>query len=176
MLIKKYGIILRTVEINDAEFILSLRSNEKLGRFISPTDIDIEKQRDWIKLYKKREEKKTEFYFITIDEQGNRYGVNRIYNFDETSFESGSWLFSPEAPVGMSILSDLIGRSFAFEDLGYKFCRFEVKKDNFTVVKYSKQFNLNSIFEDDLNYYFRIDFENFKQQRDRLVRMLVRNK
>jgi len=37
-MIEKYGIKLRFVEIDDAEFILSLRLNEKLGRFISPTE------------------------------------------------------------------------------------------------------------------------------------------
>lgn len=35
--IEKYGIVLRTVEVQDAEFILKLRTDTKLGQHISYT-------------------------------------------------------------------------------------------------------------------------------------------
>jgi hypothetical protein len=174
MIIKKYGILLRTVKIKDAEFILSLRSNDKLGMFISPTENDIKKQRQWIKLYKKREKAQEELYFITVDSSGKKYGVNRIYNFDQNSFESGSWLFSPESPIGMSILSDLVGRDFGFEELGLSFCHFNVRKKNITVVNYHLKFNPIIVKEDEVNYYFRLDSENYKRQRDNLLRMFYK--
>ena len=174
MKIVKYGIKLRSVEVEDAEFILSLRLNEKLGRYISPTENSIEQQENWIKKYKEREEKGLEYYFITVDDFGIKYGLNRIYDFDSNSFESGSWFFSSDAPKGYSVLSDLVGRDYGFEDLGFEYCRFNVKKKNITVVNYNLAFNADIISEDEFTYFFKIDYATYKKHRDRLVRMLVR--
>jgi len=174
MQIDKYGIKLRTVEVEDAEFILSLRLNDKLGRYISPTTNNIEQQQDWIKKYKEREEKGFEYYFITIDDNGNKYGLNRIYDFDNNSFESGSWLFSPDAPKGYSILSDLAGRDYGFEAIGFEFCRFNVKKKNTTVINYNLAFKPEIISEDEFSLYFKIDYISYKKHREHLLRMLIR--
>ena len=57
---KRYGISVRLVEEDDAEFILKLRTNRKLSRYLHKTDADIEKQIQWIRNYKKRE---LELYF-----------------------------------------------------------------------------------------------------------------
>ncbi len=51
----KYGIDVRFVEESDAEFILSLRTDPKLSRYLHATDNDVEKQRQWIRKYKERE-------------------------------------------------------------------------------------------------------------------------
>jgi len=174
MIIDKYGIKLRTVEVEDAEFILSLRLNDKLSRYLSPTTNSIVQQENWINKYKKREKKGIEYYFVTIDNQGNKYGLSRIYDFEDNSFESGSWLFSPDAPKGYSILSDLAGRDYGFEVLGFEYCRFNVKKKNSTVVNYSLAFKPNLLSEDEFTYFFRIDYAAYKKHRDRLIRMLVR--
>lgn len=176
MIIEKYGIRLRLVEVEDAEFILSLRVNEKLGRFINSTENDVEKQMEWIREYKKREALKQEFYFITIDEYGKRFGVNRIYDFKDMSFENGSWLFSSSSPIGMSILSELVGRDYGFEELGFYTCRFNVKKLNTTVVNYNLQFCPRIINEDENTIWFELNYDNYKKQRERLLRMFYRNR
>jgi len=92
--IEKYGIILRAVEIEDSGFILNLRTDAKLSQFISFTDPHIDAQVKWIQNYKKREELGLEYYYIAEDLNGNKYGTIRIYNFDEKSFEIGSWLYT----------------------------------------------------------------------------------
>jgi hypothetical protein len=45
LLLDKFNVRRRFVEERDAEFILSLRLDEKKGRFLSKTDNDIEKQK-----------------------------------------------------------------------------------------------------------------------------------
>ena len=56
------NISLRLVNIEDAEFIVNLRT--KKGEFLSTTSPDISKQKEWLLLYKEREKLKEEFYFI----------------------------------------------------------------------------------------------------------------
>jgi hypothetical protein len=53
--ISSKNIILRLVEVADAEFIINLRL--KKGQFLSKTDTNIQKQVEWIMQYKKREER-----------------------------------------------------------------------------------------------------------------------
>ncbi|WP_243348772.1 GNAT family N-acetyltransferase [Parabacteroides sp. FAFU027] len=169
--IRKNGIIQRLVDESDAEFILSLRLDSRLSRYLSKTENDLQKQIDWIREYKKRESEKLEFYFITVDEEGNRYGVNRIYNFKNDSFEVGSWLFAPSTPNGVSIISDLNVREFGFEAFGFNCCRFEVRKNNLSVLTYHKRFNPDLVAEDDLNYYFRLTKEQFQLFKNKLLRI-----
>ena len=59
---QKYNLNFRFVVEEDAEFILSLRNDIKLSKFISPTSSSISDQVNWIKEYKKKE--KVRKYFI----------------------------------------------------------------------------------------------------------------
>jgi hypothetical protein len=113
---EKYGLKLRFVNENDADFIIRLRTNPKLNRFLHPTSPDIEKQKEWISDYKLREKKGTDYYFIFFF-NGQPIGLNRIYNIEENSFTSGSWIFDPDGPIESSIASALISRIIAFDIL-----------------------------------------------------------
>jgi RimJ/RimL family protein N-acetyltransferase len=168
----KYGFIFRTVEEDDAEFILELRTNEKLAKHLSPTAASVETQKEWIISYKKREDSGMEAYFIATNNTGERFGVNRLYNFDESSYEIGSWLYKQGLDLSVPILGDLSVRDYAFEFLGYDACRFEVRKANLAVVKYHLAFRPEKVFEDELNYYFRLDYEAYKKHRDKLLKIL----
>jgi len=168
---KQYGIIQRFVNETDAQFILSLRLDDKLSRFLSPTQNDITVQTAWIREYKKRELVGTEFYFITVDEAGERYGVNRLYNFDNDSFEVGSWLFKNGSPSSFSILSDLATRDYGFYTLGFKFCRFEVKKNNIAVLNYHKKFQPEITGEDEQTIFFRLSIDSYEIFKNKLLKI-----
>lgn len=171
-LINKYGIILRLVQEDDAEFILSLRTNNALNKYISATSDNIEDQINWIRDYKTREQSGHEFYYITEDKQGNRYGTIRLYNFDEHSFEIGSWVFLTNSPIGMAVKAQFIGFETGFDYLKSEFCRLEIRKKNKSVVNYIKDFNATIISEDELNYYFILTKENFLIRRKNLSYLL----
>lgn len=166
--IKRYGIILRLAEEHDAEFIYSLRTDPELSKFISFTNPGIEDQINWLKNYKIREKEKSEFYYIAQDEYGNKYGTIRLYNFDEKSFELGSWLFHRNSPIGMAVKTHFIGFEVGFEILKAEYARFEIRKQNTGVLKYVIDFKPNLVGEDDLNYYFTISKENFYVRRSQL--------
>jgi hypothetical protein len=171
--IKKYGLLFRLVEISDAEFILSLRTDDKLSLYLSETSQSIGKQKNWIIDYKKREFKNEEFYLICCSEDNKTsYGVNRIYNIKDNSFEIGSWLFRSNIGNSIAIISDLFFRTFFFQKTNFVKCVFEVRKKNKKVLKYHKMFSPRIISEDDNNFYFELDRENFIKQKNRLIKLL----
>ena len=132
--ISKYGLHARFVIESDAEFILSLRTNPMLSRFLHSTDNDVEKQKIWIRNYKERERNGTDYYFI-YDANGENVGVNRIYNMTGDSCTGGSWICSPNVDSVKSIATVLISRDVKFEVLGFKEELFEVQKGNNQVLK-----------------------------------------
>lgn len=169
--INRYGVNMRLVEPDDAAFILSLRTDEKLGRFLSPTHHDVGRQTAWLEEYKERESRGQEYYFIAVGENGERYGTTRLYDFEEEKFTTGSWLFSRNTPLGVAIKADIIGREIAFENLGFEVCKFDVRKDNKSVIKYHKAFKPTIVGEDDDIIYFELDKPSFYNYRNKLLKI-----
>lgn len=168
-LIFRYGITLRLVEEKDAGFILTLRTDPELSKYISPTSPQIDDQIKWIKEYKLREEAGLEYYFIAQDHIGNRYGTIRLYKFDEDSFEIGSWLFLPNSPMGTAVKTNLIGFELGFDRFGKKYGRLEIRKKNSSVLRYIQEFNPTLTNEDEQSYYFTLTKENFHQRKNKLT-------
>lgn len=167
--IQRYGVTLRLVEVDDAEFILKLRTDPKLNRFISYTSPELNDQVKWIQNYKEKEKQELELYFIAMDTEGNKFGTIRLYNRDEQSFEIGSWLFSSHSPMGMAVKTHIIGYEIGFEVFKAEYCRFEVRKENVSVLNYVKFFKPAKIGEDNLNIYFRLSKENFESRKNKLA-------
>jgi hypothetical protein len=164
LFVERYGLQVRLVNESDAEFILSLRTDSRLGRYISNTSSDIEQQRQWIRAYEQRKENGIEYYFI-IQLQGKPIGTFRLYNIEGDKFVSGSWVFSPDSPVGASILGDIICREIAFDDLGLKRDIGDVRKDNKLVLRYNMSYEPIITGEDDLNIYLEISKQNFDKMK-----------
>ena len=169
--IKNFGIVLRLVEIKDADFILSLRTNPELNKYLSPTSNDIKEQVIWLKNYKERESNQQEYYFIAEDTQNNKYGTVRLSNFTDISFEYGSWLFSKKSPENMALKADLAIREMAFSEGNFKQCTFVVRKKNKLVNRYHLGFKPKLIKEDDLNYYYSLSYTNFEKQKNKLIKI-----
>lgn len=171
---RKYGLIFRTVKLSDAERIVELRNDEKLGKYLNSSDGSITKQEEWLQQYFLRAHNGSEFYFATTNENESIvYGFNRLYKIVEDSFEIGSWIFDKDAPSGVAILSDLAVRDYAFETLNKKCCFFEVRKNNASVVKYHLAFKPQKIDEDEQNSYYKIDYLTYIQHRNKLLNILL---
>jgi len=173
--INKYGIILRLVEEKDAEFILTLRTNTLLSRHISHTSDKLTDQIKWIQNYKIRELSGHEYYFITEDLEGQRYGTIRLYNFNEKSFEIGSWIFNNNSPLGMAVKTQFIGFEMGFEVLKKDYCKFEIRKANKAVLRYIDDFKTTLINEDELNFYYVLTKENFLTKQKKISFLLNSN-
>lgn len=168
--LQHYGINQRLVNETDADFIFRLRTDPLLSQFLSKTDGSVEDQVQWIKKYKEREVQKLEFYFIT-EVENERKGLNRLYNFDSNSFEIGSWLFMQDTQSPVAILSDLAARDFGFGDLRFDFCRFEVRKDNKSVLNYHKLFSPEKYGEDEKSLFFQLSKDQYIQTRNKLLKI-----
>ena len=173
---KRYGLHVRLVQESDAKFILSLRTNEKLARFINATSADVSQQIAWTRNYKKREASGTDYYFVFEKPQGTPVGVCRIYDVEPGRFTTGSWLFSPSAPVGASILADIITREIAWELWPDAVQFFDVKKDNTTVNKYHTTFRAEIIRETEDDCFYSCTRENFEKRKTLHLRMFNTNK
>ena len=170
--IERYGIKLRLVEITDAEFILKLRTDSKLGKHLSETSIVIADQVEWIAAYKQREALGLEYYFVTVGPNGERWGTTRLSELDGLFFELGSWLFDPSAPAGVAIKADIITKEIGFRDLGFDHCKFDVRKSNLKVLKYHQGFCPIVVSENELNFYFNLSKDLFEKRRDKLIKLL----
>lgn len=119
---EKYGLFFRLVAESDAGFIVNLRTNERNKRYIHSTPQDVNKQIDWIREYKRRENNGEDYYFIFYKNE-LPVGLARIHHITYNSFSIGSWVFSQNAPFECAIVSALIIREIAFELLEKEFER-----------------------------------------------------
>lgn len=169
----RYGLHVRFVNEDDAEFILGLRTDSKLGQYISATNGDIEKQKEWTRQYKIRERQGTDYYFMFEKPLGTRLGVSRIYEIKKETFQTGSWIFSKDAPFGAAFLGDIICHEIAYELFPDGVNFHDIKKDNFSVNKYADQFNPQFIFETELTRYYINRRENYLKYKDIYLQKLL---
>lgn len=167
--IRKYGIVLRLAEVDDAEFILKLRTDPKLNKYISYTSPDLADQRLWMEIYKNKEREKQEYYFIAEDEEGNRYGTIRLYNRGNSCYEIGSWLFAHNSPLGMAVKAHVIGYELGFELFNAEYCKFEIRKENTAVLRYIEFYKPQIVGKDELNIYFNLTKENFYLYKNKIA-------
>ncbi|WP_165157667.1 hypothetical protein [Parabacteroides sp. ZJ-118] len=167
----RYGIDVRLANEDDSEFLLSLRTNEKLSRFIHPTDNDLEKQRKWMRDYKKREVEGLDYYFIYSFEN-IPFAANRIYDINETCATGGSWVCKPGTEAECSVSSLLIMRDVMFEILGLDYDKFDVRKGNKQVQKIHKMMGAEKVGETDLDYLYSLFKEDYFVRRNSIIELL----
>ncbi len=172
MKISAKHINLRTAEVKDAEFIYSLRKNINKTQYLSKVEGTVEDQRQWLRKYKERENKKKEFYFVIESKSCEPLGLVRIYDYKETSFSWGSWLIKEDAPKLTAIESALQVYEFAFYQLGFTQSHFEVQKGNTKVIAFHQRFGARIVNENDREYFFIFSKEEYEVTKNRYKRYL----
>lgn len=165
----------RPVEEKDASFILELRSSK--GGHLTKTDITVEQQQNWIKNYKKKECEREEFYFVIENLDNEKLGVLRVYDFlintrKEASFCWGSWIIKDSAPLSTAIESVLLVYDFAFNELGFDNCHFDVRKDNQKVIRFHESFGATRIFTTKLDYIYDLPKKDYLLARNRFTKFI----
>jgi RimJ/RimL family protein N-acetyltransferase len=163
------NIAFREVCLEDAEFLLQLRTDPDLSKHLSPTPNDVEAQRKYIINYKTS---LTDFYFIIIDLQHKPLGTVRIYDIRDNSFCWGSWILAKPIPNGAAVESALLIYDFAFFSLHYTASHFDVRKENSKVIDFHTRFGASIVRDDDLNVYFTYDREAYLAIRPKYDRFL----
>lgn len=163
------NINLRDMEIDDAEFVLSLRLDESLNKYISTTEADLEKQKNYIQHYKTLN---NEYYFIIESKNHDCYGTVRIYDIKGDSFSWGSWIIKKDAPGFAAIESALLIYEYGFYSLKFKKVHFEVRKGNDKVIAFHQRFGAKIVSEDELNYYFHYSIDDYESIKSKYKRFL----
>jgi len=151
----------RPVEIDDAKFILELRTDPSRSRFISFTESDVEVQRQWISAYLERQRNGLEYYYIIEDYHSEKFGTIRIYDIRSDSFCWGSWIVKDGAPYYIAIESMLMALEIGFYRLGFSKSHGDVRKGNQSVINNHLRFGGKIIREDDLNYYLEYTRDSY---------------
>lgn len=116
----RYGLRVRLVREEDAEFIVRLRTNEHNSRYIHDTVADVEQQKVWLRTYKQRELEGKEYYLL-FEANGEPQGVYRIYNRHEDRCITGSWVFKPNAERNSALKAMIITHEIVFDVLENKY-------------------------------------------------------
>ena len=169
--IKRYGVECRLVTEDDSAFILSLRIDKSLSRFLHSTENNEMKQREWIREYKKRESEGKDYYFI-YSINGEAFGVNRIYDINQDKCTGGSWICKPGTATEYVVASSLINRDIMFEFLNLKEDNFEVRKGNDKVKKFHKMMGCIKTGENELETLFRSTPDTYFPKRDKMLNLL----
>ena len=171
----KYGLSYRLIAEDDAPFIVELRTDPVLSKFISYTNTSVESQINWIHRYKERERLGQEYYLVFFYED-SPVGVCRLYDIKEDHFTFGSWVFKSGAPFFCSMAGAIITKEIAFETLGLSI---EIDKDgthvdNKKVIRFSKQQGMvyNGTREDDMGVFMTgyLEKETFEKNKLDIIR------
>lgn len=165
---KGLGLSVRLVTESDVDYILSLRTNKTLARFIHQTDNDRHSQIEWIRQYKQREKEGRDYYFIYILD-GKPVGLNRIYNIFEYYGTIGSWICNPDNDVEISLKTYILMFDMLFEYIGLDITLFDVRKTNKHVWKLHKQLGAISVGESDIDYYFTLNKDTYYKNRENFI-------
>lgn len=149
---------LRTAEPEDAEFVLSLRLDPELGKYLKPTDPSVEHQRAWIAA---KQTAPDDYHLIIEGLDGTPYGVIALYDIVGDTFCWGRWIIARQAPVQAALESMLLLYWFAFRDLGLREAHFPVQRENRRVIAYHEQLGAQRIGEDESYLHFRYTRDEF---------------
>ncbi|WP_323932087.1 GNAT family N-acetyltransferase [Aeromonas hydrophila] len=172
---KAKTISFRLIDVGDAEFILSLRTDGRLNRHLSQTSSSLEQQRDWIKNYKERENQGDEYYFIIYRNDNNEaVGTVRLYDFihDKKSFCWGSWILNENKTKYAAMESAFLVYQIAFEKLGFERAHFDVRRENVKVIAFHQKMGAEVVSENDLDLFFEIEKNAISDARNKLSRFL----
>ena len=164
------NIYLRYVQLEDAQFLYSLRTDPALSRYLSAIDPGLVNQIEWIRKYKEREKRKQEHYFIIHLKTGKKMGAIRMYDFKGDSFCWGSWIVMPNAPIYTAIESILAIYEYGFDYLKFTKSHFDAIKDNSKAVAFYLNFGAKISHEENGKYYFNLEREDFEKTKIRYKR------
>jgi RimJ/RimL family protein N-acetyltransferase len=161
------NIRLRLVEEKDADFILTLRLDERYNTFLSSVSPDAEAQKNWIRKYKDDEKNGYQYYFIIERLDCTPCGTVRVYDVRSDTFCWGSWILNENKTRYAALESAFLVYDFGFQQLGFKKSHFNVMKDNRGVIKFHTRMGAVKTNEDDINEYFEITEEAVKSTKEK---------
>lgn len=167
----RYGLTVRLVTEEDTDFILSLRTDKDLTKFIHPTEASKDKQLEWFAKYRVREAEGRDYYFIYFKDN-KPIGLNRVYNIFEYYGTSGSWLCCRDNRFEDSMATYFFEHDIMFEIMGLDMLVFDVRKANKQVWKLHKSVGALQVGESDIDFYFVLTKEAYEKNKIKKLQLL----
>lgn len=126
---------LRSVKEEDAEFILNIRNNPNISKYLPKLNVSVEQQKNWIA---KQRSDKDSFYFVIEDKSSKVIGTISVYNIVNNHSEVGRF-----CSLGNSIQNSeaaLLQDDFIFYYLKLDYLDIWVYKGNKPVLALNKGF------------------------------------
>lgn len=146
-------LVFRNAVLEDAEFIISLRTDKVKSRYLSQTSGDIEVQRNWLEMYQQDDEQA--YFIIEFDQEP--IGTIRLYDAKADSFCWGSWILKDGRPRYAAMESALMVYSYGYTHLGFKNSHFDVRRDNNRVCEFHERFGATRTDQNSSDYFYRMD-------------------
>lgn len=167
-------VYLKSADIEDAEFTLSLRQNPLLTQYLPKLDISMEQQKAWIS---SQREKDGDYFFVVRTLEGTPIGTVSIYDLQGDTSESGRLALIGDS--FQNIEASLLLFRFAFDIVGLKKVTGYIVDGNKRADRFNKQFGCvtGSPEYDEKGELIRrtlITNESFHQAEERLQRLLYR--
>jgi RimJ/RimL family protein N-acetyltransferase len=141
---------LKPVEINDAEFIVALRTQENNAEFINETSSNLNDQIAWMI---NESQDSSSYYFVILNNCSEPIGTISLYNLKDGCGEFGRWICNGSALE--SLESALLIHQFAFDTLKLREVYTRTLADNQKVVSFHRKFGAsvsnNPTFEAEYN-------------------------
>lgn len=169
------SIYLRLAEIQDAEFIHSIRIDPRYNRHLSAVNGGVDSQEAWLREYKIREAADLEYYFIVCRRRDHMaIGTIRLYDFigDRDSFGLGSWILTEDKTASAALESVSLAYCCGFQVLGFRACHLDVRKENTKVISFHQKFGVVATGDDAQNVYYSMTpaiFNKFAEKNKRFL-------
>lgn len=158
----------RNATVDDAAFILSLRTDVEKARYLSAVSGELAEQQAWLERYAQADD---QAYFV-IEYQGAPIGTVRLYDPEGESFCWGSWILLSSRPSQAAMESALMVCSYAVDHLGFTAAHFNVRKGNERVWQVHERFGAVRTAETELDCLYRTEAPAIKASRIRYRRFL----
>lgn len=126
---------LRSVTEDDAEFILLIRNNPEISKYLPPLNVTVEQQRQWIV---KQQADKSSYYFILETPDLKPIGTLSVYDIEDDHAEYGR-LCSIGEPAA-TIEAGLLLIDFIFNELQLAYTTIWVYEENKPVISLNQSY------------------------------------
>jgi RimJ/RimL family protein N-acetyltransferase len=135
-----FGVRLRPVQLEDAEFIVWLRHLERVQGKLGDSASDVESQKAWLRTYFERE---GDYYFLVETLSGIPLGTHGVYGVHGTSAEAGRLIIRTEAPA--AVPTSFVTFDLAFDKMGFTEMRGTSIASNVKVHSYVEKFGFRKV-------------------------------
>lgn len=165
-------VYLVNIGLKDAKYILKLRLNKNLAKYLNKTSRSVDLQKKWLKEYLKRNLQKKEYYFkfqIKNKKKFTNIGLGRIIDLGRKNFSFGSWIIEEGFSKLLSIECVLSMYKFAFEKLKYKNNKMWMDKRNKKIILFHEAMGAKKEKSDKTQVYYNFNYKNYITIKSRFI-------